>query len=124
MSKRKKIAGTVGLSAVGVLILVIVTGLVIVQTQWFADFVRERIISSVEESTGGKVEIASFAFDPWHLTARIQGFVLHGNEPRDAKPLARIESLEIHLKLFSGIAHTVDLAYVGVEKPEVNVMTF
>jgi translocation and assembly module TamB len=124
MSRRKKIWITVAASVVGLLLLLAVSSLIIVQTAWFNNFVREKIISSVEESTGGTVEIQSFNFDPWHLTVKIRNFVLHGTEPKTAKPLARIALMELHLKLFSGIAHTIDLAYAGVQTPEVNVITF
>ncbi|HEX4773222.1 MAG TPA: translocation/assembly module TamB domain-containing protein [Bryobacteraceae bacterium] len=124
MSKRKKVVIGIVLSLVGLLLIAIIGSLIVVQTAWFSNFVRQKIIASVEESTGGTVDIRSFRFDPWHLTVKIEGFVLHGTEPKTAKPLARIALLEIHLKLFSGIAHSIDLAYAGVQAPEVNVITF
>src|SRR5947209_11183477 len=124
MSKPKKIAAIIAGSLAGLIVLLIVASLVVVQTPWFANYVREKIIASVQESTGGRVELRSFEFDPWHLTVRMRDFILHGTEAPTAYPLARIGLLEVHLKLFSGIAHTVDLAYVGIEQPQLNVIVY
>ncbi len=70
------------------------------------------------------VEIGSFQFDWMHLTARIRNFVLHGTEPKTADPLARISLLEVRLKLFAGLKHAVDLQYVGIDGPQVNLIVF
>ena len=122
MSKRKKLLITVALSLAGVAAIVVVASLIIIQTQWFANFVRDRVISTVEESTGGRVEIGSFQFDWSHLTVRIRNFVLHGTEPPTADPLARIALLELRLKLLSGLKKAVDLNYLGIQEPRVNLI--
>jgi len=78
MSKPKKIAAIIAGSIAGLLLIVIVASLIIVQTPWFANYVREKIIATVQESTGGTVELRSFEFDPWRLTVRMRDFILHG----------------------------------------------
>ncbi|MBV9265261.1 MAG: translocation/assembly module TamB domain-containing protein, partial [Acidobacteriaceae bacterium] len=78
----------------------------------------------VEESTGGKVDIGSFQVDLRHLTIFIRDFVLHGTEPKTEAPLARIKVIELHLRLFSGIAHMIKLAYIGIQQPNVNLIAF
>ena len=122
MTSRKKILVTSGASIAATVAVVVIAALIVVQTPWFANFVREKVISTVEESTGGKVEIGSFEFDWSRLTVRIRNFVLHGTEPPSADPLARISLLELHLKLFSGFKKAVDLAYLGIEEPRVNLI--
>ncbi len=104
--------------------MLVIASILIVRTAWFANFVRDKIIAVTEESTGGVVEIGSFQFDWMHLTARIRNFVLHGTEPKTADPLARIALLEVHLKLFAGLKHAVDLQYLGIDQPQVNLMVF
>jgi translocation and assembly module TamB len=106
----------------GALVLLVFAALLVVQSQWFQNYVKEKIISTVEDSTGGKVAIGSFHFDPWSLTARITDFTLHGTEAPNLDPLAHITLLELHLKLFSGLKKTVDLAYLGVNDPKVNLI--
>lgn len=124
MSKRKKIIVTIAASLVGLVLVLVVASILIVRSAWFADYVREKIIAVTEESTGGKVEIASFQFDWTHLTARIRNFVLHGTEPAGSDPLVRVQLLEVRLKLFAGFKKAVDLQYLGIQQPQVNLMVF
>src|SRR5581483_8940593 len=124
MSRRKKILIWIGAGIPGLLLVLIIASLIVVITPWFSNFVREKIVSVTEESTGGVVEIGSFQFDWMHLTARIRNFVLHGTEPKTADPLARIRLLEVRLKLFSGLKHMVDLQYVGIDQPQVDLIVF
>ena len=42
-------------------------------------------MAAIEKATGGKTEIGSFAFDWKTMTARVDGFVLHGTEPSGAR---------------------------------------
>ena len=122
MSKRKKFWLILAGSVAGGLALLVLVALLAAQSQWFGNFVKDKVIATTEESTGGKVEIGSFQFDPWHLTVRIRNFVLHGTEPAGAAPLAQVALLELHLKLFAGLKHTVDLAYLGLSAPKVNLI--
>ncbi len=122
MSRRKRFWLILSSSIAGGLALLVLVALLVVQSQWFGNFVKEKIIATTEESTGGHVEIGSFQFDPWHLTVRIRDFVLHGTEPAGADPLARVALLELRLKLFAGLKHTVDLAYLGLSEPKVNLI--
>jgi translocation and assembly module TamB len=119
---RKKIALIVAVTLAGLLTVAVVTSLVVVQTQWFSDFVRGKIVSSLEDSTGGRVEIGSLQISPGSLTIRIRDLVLHGTEPKSAAPLAHISLLELRLKLLSKFTNLVDLAYLGVTEPRVNII--
>ena len=124
MTRRNKILVSSGGILAAVIVLLVVASILVLQSSWFAGFVRSKIISSVEESTGGKVELQAFEFDWTHLTARIRHFVLHGTEAPDEKPLARVALLEVRLKLFSGLTKAVDIRYLGIETPQVNVIVF
>ena len=111
-----------GASLAGLLVTLVVASLLIMQTQWFSNFLRAKVVSTLEESTGGKVDIGSFQFDLSHLKVTIRNLVLHGTEPRDVAPLASIAELELRLKLFSGLHNAIDLAYLGITEPRVNVI--
>src|SRR5579864_3140915 len=103
MSRTKRILLIVGASLAGLLIVLVVTSILVLQSGWFASFVKQKIIATAQESTGGVVELGSFQFDWRHLTVRIRNFILRGTEPKAADPLVRVELLELHLRLFSGI---------------------
>ena len=122
MSKRKKMLLITSASLGGLLILAIIAALVLVQTVWFADFVREKVIAATEQSTGGTAEIGAFELDLRHVTVRIRNFVLHGTEPKGTEPLARIRLLELRLRLFSGLTKPFDVAYLGITDPRVNLI--
>lgn len=120
--RRKKLLWIAGGGA-GLLLLLVAASLIVMQTQWFADFVRAKIIATLEDSTGAKVEIGSFRFEAGHLTAIIKDLVIHGTEAKTEEPLARVKSLELRLKLFSGLRKALDLAYLGFDTPRVNIIS-
>ena len=122
MSRRKKFWLITAGSVAGGLIILLITALLVVQSQWFGNYVKDKVVASIEESTGGRAEIGSFHLDPWHLTVQIRNFVLHGTEPLGSDPLARAALLELRLKLFAGLKKTVDLTYLGLSSPKVNLI--
>jgi translocation and assembly module TamB len=124
MTRRKKIL--VGALAVGAFLLVLVgAAQVVLQTGWFRAYVKQKIISSTEDATGGKVEIGSFSFDPTHLRAVVTDFVIHGGEPAGAAPFLRASRVEVDLRLFPSLqSNIIDIAYLGVEKPQANIIVF
>ncbi|MGH9615038.1 MAG: hypothetical protein ACRD4P_18390, partial [Bryobacteraceae bacterium] len=86
--------------------------------------VRTKIVSVVEDDTGGKVDLKSFNFDWRQLRARLDGFVLHGTEPPGSAPLFEAKSIELRLKLFSGWTKAIDLQYLGVDQPAADIIVF
>lgn len=124
MTRRKRILLTIAASLVGLILVLVIASILVLRSAWFANYVREKIIAVTEESTGGVAEIGSFQLDWTHLTVRIRNFVLHGTEPKNADPLVRVPLLELRLKLFAGLKKAVDLQYLGIQQPEVNVIVF
>lgn len=59
----------------------------------FENFVRGRLIASIERFTGGRAEIASFHWRLLDLEADASGVVIHGLEAPGEAPYARIEHL-------------------------------
>src|SRR3954462_4972109 len=124
MTRGRKIALIAGGSLAGLILLLGIALFVTVQTQWFRNFVRGKIVASVEEATGGRVELGSFAFTWNRLRADIQDFVIHGLEPAGAAPLLRVKHVQVDLKLLSPLKGFVELAYLMVDTPQANLMVF
>src|SRR6185437_12703405 len=122
MTKRRRILVISGAGLGGLLLVVLVAAIVTIQTQWFSNFAKQKIIGTLEESTGGVVTIGALNIDLWRLTVRVTDFVLHGREPQGADPFVSIKGVELRLKLFSGLKDILDLRYLGVEQPRVNLM--
>ena len=124
MTRGRKIVAITAASLAGLAVIVFIAGILIVQTDWFRNMVRGKIVAAVEDATGGKVDIASFNFDWRHLRAQVRGFVVHGLEAPTAAPLLRANLVEIDLKLLSPFRGFVDLAYLLVDTPQANLIVY
>ena len=91
------------------------------QSDWFRNRVRGRIVSEIEQSTGGRVEIGTFAYDWRTLTAEVSPFVLHGTEPATAPPLLRADRVRIGLKILSVLKRDIDVQEIAIERPQAHV---
>lgn len=92
------------------------------QTNWFKQQVRERIVSAAEQASGGRVELGSFTYNWRMLTAEFTGFVVHGTEPAGAPPLFRADSVRVGLRLVSLFKRDVDVAYLRLDRPEIHLL--
>jgi translocation and assembly module TamB len=124
MSGRGRVLWITAASLVSLVILLLIAALITVQTGWFRNFVREKIVSAVEEAVGGKAEIASFTFEVGRLRANVDNFVLHGTEPSNVAPLFRARRLVADLKLFSPSKGVIDIAYLLLDTPQTNLIVF
>jgi len=106
-----------------VLVLLLgLAGLITIQTAWFHDLVRGKMIEAIEKATGGKSEIGSYSFD-WHtMTARVDGFVLHGTEPAGTPPLFQAQTIVAGLKIISVMEKKIDLLSVDVQQPRIHLI--
>ena len=104
---------------IGCLILLAVTGVLVLRSQWFYDRVHRGLVETVETATGGRVELGALRFD-WHkMRVEVDALTLHGTEPADKPPLLRAESVVVGLKIISLFKRQVDIAYLDVNAPEV-----
>lgn len=107
------------------LVLVLLAGIVVLRTQWFHDRVRERIVSEVQDATGGRAEIGAFHFDWRTLTAGVRDFTLHGTEAAGESPLLRAGAITVRLRIVSLFrGRRVDLEEVAIRKPEANIIVY
>lgn len=110
--------------AVGVAILLavcVVAAILVVQTNWFRTFVRQKIVTAVEDGTGGRVAIGTFSFDWTHLDAVFTNFVIHGNEPPGAAPYLSARRIDIGLRFFTNLK-ALDVADLRIDQPEANIL--
>jgi translocation and assembly module TamB len=115
MSRRARIFRNIAIGLSALIVVVVVSAIMVVRTAAFREFVKTRIITATEEGTGGNVEIGSFSFEWSHLRAIVTNFVIHGHEPAGAAPYLRARRVELDIRLFTGLKHILDIAYLGVE---------
>ena len=124
MSRRNHILKRAAIFLGAAILFLIVASILILQSGWFHNFVRDKIVATTEESTGGKVEIGSFDFDWTHLRATLHNFVLHGTEPANQQPLFQAALIQVDLKLLSGLKQVVDLSALLVDRPQANLIVY
>ena len=113
------------LAAVVVLLVIgALAGLVVVQSGWFHEYVRARIIAELERATGGQVELGRFSFRGPALSAQVAPLVLHGKEAAGEPPLLRVGSVTLGLRIISLFERKIDLASVRVDQPRVRIAIY
>ena len=105
--------------AITALVIAAVVVVLTVSSPWFYEKVRERLVSTLETATGGRVEIGSFHFDWRHMRADVTTLTLHGLEPQGKPPLFRCASASVGLKIISVFKRDIDLQYLNVEAPRI-----
>jgi len=122
MTRRGRIWRNVALSLVALPFLTAVATIKVVQTDWFRNYIREKIITETQDAIGGRAELKSFSFDWRHLEASIDQFVIHGNEPPESAPFVRASHVTVRFRLFSSVRRILSVSFLGIEQPEVNVL--
>lgn len=94
----------------------------VLQSNWFRNEIRKRIISQVQMATGGAVDIENFDYNWRNLTADLNGFVIHGKELPLAAPLFRVERARVTVRVISVFERTADISSIILTRPQVNLI--
>jgi translocation and assembly module TamB len=124
MSRRARRRWIIAGSAAALLAALALSAILVLRSGWFREKVRQRIVAEVEKATGGRAEIGAFRFDWKQMRAQVDGLVLHGTEPPDAPPLARCASITLGIKIVSLLKPAVDLEYLDVRRPQINLIVY
>jgi len=122
MSRRSRVALIISGAVLGLICILAVTAVLVLRSAWFREQVRERIVADAEKATGGRVEIKSFDFEWGTMTARVNGFVIHGTEPAGSPPLLRVRSITVVLKIVSMLKRAVDVQSIAIDQPQAHVI--
>jgi translocation and assembly module TamB len=121
--RNRRILLRIGLGLLALVIALTIAAIIVVQTDWFREYVRQKIITATETGTGGRVEIGSFSFSPRRLEAVVTNFVIHGKE-QGVAPWIRAGRVQVNIRLFTSLRRILDISYLGVERPQANIMVF
>lgn len=111
-------------SLVALILMLALAAVLVLQSGWFHEKVRARIVAEIEKATGGRTEIRSFRFDWKRLRAEVEGLTLHGTEPAGAPPLFRAQSIAVDLKIVSALERKVDIQSLEVSRPRVYLVVY
>ncbi len=56
------------------------------------------------------------------MRATIGNFVIHGKEPAGSPPFLRVSRIAADIRLFAGLTKLLNFSYLGVGRPEVNIV--
>lgn len=102
----------------------VLAALAVLQSGWFRDRVRERIVAELEKATGGRVELAAFDFSLRRLEAEVKGLVIHGTEGPGEAPLFKARAIRVGVKVLSVVRPKADLQSLEVDTPEANLICY
>ena len=109
--------------AIGVCLLAIVLGLVwYVRSPGFADLVNRKVVQTIEEATGGRVEMASFRWNLTRMEFEANDLTIHGLETQDQLPYAHVDRARIKLHIISFLERQVSLKQVELQHPVIHVI--
>jgi translocation and assembly module TamB len=107
------------------LLMVVVGGLLFyASTQHFANNVRQRVISVLEDATGGRVEIKSLTWNLRHLAVEVDDLTIHGLEGRGELPYAHVDRLFARAKILSLLNAKLGLDFLEVDRPAIHLIIY
>ncbi len=92
------------------------------RSQQFNDLVREKVVSSIEQATGGRVELGAFHWKIAGLEFEASDLTVHGLEPASAAPLAHVASIRVRAHVISLLRKRVDLTYLELDRPLIHLI--
>jgi translocation and assembly module TamB len=124
-----------GFAWVGLVLVGLVAVLALVAT-WYtgtADFQRRvggEVVSTLENATGGRVELRYLSFNLWHLAIEADGLVIHGTEAPGEMPYLSASKIFLRLHLNMILTHVrglgpqsrISLRYLRVEQPHFHLI--
>src|SRR6201987_6273583 len=93
-------------------------------TDSFQAYVRRRIVSPLEDATGGRVEFGTYHTIPFRLQGDIRDFTLHGLEGPDQIPLAHVDSVVARIKVISLLETSFGFESPVLDHPVVDLIVY
>ncbi len=93
-------------------------------TQEFQDRVRRQVIATIEQATGGRVELRSFRWKLIHLQIDAEGLTIHGLEAPNEIPYAHVDRLSVQAKILSFFRPKIGLNLLTADHPVVHLLIY
>jgi len=93
-------------------------------TDSFQAYVRHRIVTAMEDETGGRVELGTYHTIPFRLQVEIRDFTLHGLEGPGQVPLAHADSVVARIKVISLLQTSFGFKSIILDHPVVDFIVY
>jgi translocation and assembly module TamB len=108
-----------------VLLVLVISGLLFyASTPHFSNQVRQKVVSVLEDATGGRVEVQALRWNLRHLSVEVDGLTIHGLEGPGELPYAHVDRLYARAKILSFIDAQLGLEFLEVDRPSVHLIIY
>jgi translocation and assembly module TamB len=113
------------LAIIGGVLIVLMAGLVwYLSSPQFQNWTRGRLITRLEDMTGGRVEIGSFSWTLSRLEFDVRNLTIHGEERQGEVPYAHVDRLLVHVKILSVMQREIGLRSLQIDRPIVHLIVY
>ncbi|HKF49136.1 MAG TPA: hypothetical protein VKB38_17385, partial [Terracidiphilus sp.] len=88
------------------------------------NLVRERLVSQIQNVTGGRVEMRSFKWRLMQLEFDARGIVIHGDEEPGEVPYAQVDDLRLKLSLLGLWSPRILLRDLEITRPRIHLIFY
>ncbi len=110
------------LVVLGVVVLLIAGAAWYASTPQFENRVRAKLVSILENATGGRVELGAFHWRLLHLEFEADNLTIHGLEAPEDIPYAHVDRAFVRVKILSFLHPKVSLNYLGITRPVIHLI--
>lgn len=107
-----------------VMLLVAVWAAWYLTSDHFRDFVRRRVVSRIEEASGGRVDVKAFRWDLSQMEFEADGLDIHGKEKAGEPVFAHVERIYARIKVISFFRREIDLEHLSVTGPSIHLIVY
>jgi translocation and assembly module TamB len=93
-----------------------------VHTDSFQRMVRARLVSALENITGGRVELAKLSIVPFRFRIETHDLTIHGTEPAGEVPYAHVDRLTAEIKIISIFEREYGFRSLILEHPVIHII--
>jgi len=112
-------------AGIGVVLLALAAaGVWYLRSPHFGDFVRRKVIASLEDATGGRVDLESFHWNLSKLEFDAGNLTIHGREGTAQLPYMHADRAHVRLHIVSFLETRVHLRYLGLEDPVIHLIVY
>jgi len=92
-------------------------------TDSFQQMVRGRLITAIQNATGGRVELGSFHVVPLRFQVEIRNLTIHGKE-RNGAPYVHVDSVMAMVNLSSALGARIGFRSLTLQHPVVHIVVY
>ena len=108
----------------GIVLIVFAVLIGVASTPWFRHVLEHRIQASLEEATGGKVELIGMAFHPLSLRVSVRRLIIHGREKDSEPPLFSAQNVVVAVNPASLFRFRLLLRTLAWQQAEIHLATY